>query len=170
MRVSKELARQISFKLTGKGRTKVDKLKREWEKAVTIAYIQQIPERVIKTQGLCPEWFQMTGTITLEGHGFSWTNVNATDRVIKDGHSNAKVKLDPKLADELKTLQIAYQNAKDANEKLQMETENAILALGTYKKIAEHFPQAANLLPTTAAKCMALIPNLDGLTNKLKNQ
>lgn len=156
--------------MTDKGRAKVEKLKKEWEKAVTIAYIQQIPEKVIKTQMLCPDWFQTTGTICLDGHGFSWINVNATERVIKDANSNSKLKLDSKLAGQLKSIQIAWHNAKEENEKLQVETENAILALGTYKKVAEHFPQAATMLPTTAAKCMALIPSLDGLTNKLKNQ
>jgi hypothetical protein len=170
MRVSKDLARQISFKLTDKGRAKVAKLKKEWENAVTIAYIQQIPERIIKTQALCPEWFRMTDTITLDGHGFSWINVSATERVIQDCKGNSYLKLDNKLASHLKGFQIAWQNAKDQNEKLQVETENAILALGTCKKVTEHFPQAANMLPTTAARCVALIPSLDGLTNKLKNQ
>lgn len=170
MRISKDLARQISFKLTAKSRAKVEKLKKEWEKAVTIAYIQQIPERIIKTHELCPGWLQTSGIISLEGHGFLWISVNATERVIRDCKGNSYLKLDSKLAYELKVFQIAWQKAKDENEKLQVETENAILALGTYKKVVEHFPQAANLLPTTSAKCMALIPCLDGLNDKLKNQ
>jgi hypothetical protein len=170
MRVSKDLARQISFKLTDKGRAKVAKLKKEWENAVTIAYIQQIPERIIKTHSLCPEWFQMTDTITLDGHGFSWTNVNATERVIKDCKGNSYLKLDNKLASHLKTFQIAWSKAKDENDNLQTETENTILALGSYKQVVEKFPAAAQYLPNVGPKALALIPNLDGLINKIKNQ
>jgi len=170
MRISKDLARQISFKLTDKGRAKVDKLKKEWQKAVTNAYIQQIPEKVIKLKAQFPEWFVMGETINLDGHGFSWTNVAATQRVIKDGNSNARLKLDGKLAGELKALQKAWEDAKEANEKLQVETENTILALGTYKQITEKFPGAAQYLPNVGPKSMALIPNLDGLKTKLQNQ
>lgn len=170
MRISKELARQISFRLTDKGRAKVDKLKKEWQKAVTEAYKQQVPEKVIKMKAQFPEWFTTGECITLDGHGFSWTNVTATERIIKDGNNNAKLKLDAKLAAELKKVQTAWENAKEANEKLQVETENTILALGTYKQITEKFPGAAQYLPNVGTKSMALIPNLDGLKTKLQNQ
>lgn len=170
MRISKDLARQISFKLTDKGRAKVDKLKKEWEAAVTAAYIQQIPQKIIKTKAQFPEWFNITGTIYLEGYGFSWTNVSATTQVIKDKNGNAKIKLDPKLAAELKKIQTAWHDAKEGNEKLQVETENTILALGTYKQITERFPDAAQYLPNVGPKSMALIPNLDGLKAKLQKQ
>lgn len=170
MRISKELARQISFRLTDKGRAKVDKLKKEWQNAVTQAYIQQIPDKIIKTKAIYPEWFAITESISLEGHGFGWTNVNATERVIKDKNGNAYLKLDAKLATDLKKLQTAWHDAKETNEKLQVETENTILALGTYKQITERFPDAAQYLPNVGPKSMALIPNLDGLKEKLKKQ
>lgn len=170
MRISKDLARQISFRLTDKGRVKVEKLKREWEKAVTIAYIQQIPEKIIKMQALYPEWFAMTNSVTLDGHGFSWTHVTATERVNEDSKGHAYLKLDNKLASQLKTFQIAWIKAKEENEKLQIEAENTILALGSYKQITDKFPAAAQYLPNVGPKSFALIPNLDGLVDKLKNQ
>jgi DNA-binding MarR family transcriptional regulator len=170
MRISKDMARQISFRLTDKGRAKVENLKKEWQKAVTLAYIQQTPEKIIKTKAQYPEWFQMTDSITLDGHGFSWTNVAATERVIKDSKGNSFLKLNAKLSGDLKVLQTAWHNAKQSNEKLQQETENAILALGTYKQIIEKFPDAAQYLPNVGPKSMALIPNLDGLKAKLQKQ
>lgn len=170
MRISKDLARQISFKLTDKGRAKVEKLKKEWQKAVTAAYIKQVPEKILKIKAQFPEWFATGESITLNGHGFSWTHVTATERVIEDKDGYARLNLDAKLAGELKSLQNAWQAAKEAIEKLQTETENTILALGTYKQITEKFPGAAQYLPNVGPKSMALIPNLDGLKAKLQNQ
>jgi hypothetical protein len=170
MRISKDLARQIALKLTQKSRDKRDKLKAAWEEAVTISYIQQIPEKVIKLQSLYPEWFKISGNIILEGHGFSWTNVNATEHVIKGKSDNCFLKLDAKLAGQLKALQNAYQDAKQAETNLFEEIETAILGLGTSKKVADHFPDAAKYLPPDGARSMALIPDLSKLTNKIKNQ
>ena len=53
---------------------------------------------------------------------------------------------------------------------LRVEIEKALLALGSYKQITEKFPDAAQYLPAIGAKSMALIPNLDGLKQKIKNQ
>jgi hypothetical protein len=172
MRISQTDADNIARALTKKTYEKWQRAKAEVPKAVTELYFKKIPVEVSIVLDKFPDWFYWSQTIYLVGTGFgNDARENASKQVPRNQRgSYAKMKLTDKEAEKLKELIHAREKAEKAWEDLKRETFNTILALGTCKKIAEHFPQAANLLPTTKAKQMALIPNLDGLTTKLKNQ
>lgn len=168
MRISKILASQIAHKLTSKSRDNRDKLKLAFQKAVSDAYVQQLPEKIVKMQSMFPEFFGMSYEIVLDGHGFNFTRVNTEEPVISDGRGRAFLNLNANLARMLKETQTAFQDAQKQADELVKETENSIMALGTYKQVAEHFPAAAQYLPGPSP--LAIIPDLSKLTAKIKNQ
>lgn len=134
-------------------------------------YRNSIPTEVINCYKKHPDWFERTGYIDFEGNGFRRESVTVVgEYVIANNNGHARLSTTPEIAAEIKKAKTEWENAKDESEKLLQETYNALLALGTYKKIEEHFPQAAPFLPVTGPKMMALIPNLDGLKKKLQTQ
>jgi hypothetical protein len=173
MRISKENAQRIARALTKKTYDKWKKAEAAVPQYVTALYESKMPADVKKFVKDHPEYISTTPTIYLDGVGLGY---NVSERASKcmprnsGGGSSCRMKLTNEEAETLVQLRRAKQDAEKAWEDLYRDTTNAILALGTHKKIAEQFPQAANLLPDSPAKVMALIPNLDGLAAKLKNQ
>lgn len=170
MRISKELSRQISFALTEKTRKKVDELLKAYQKLAAEIYLEQIPKRVSNTFSIHFEYFRVTRTVRWEGHGFSRTSVTVEKPLIADCNGDCKIILTPEISNKLKDAENAHSKIKVFYERLRQELENTLQALGTYKQITEKFPLAEKYLPVAGVKTMALIPNLDKLTDKIKNQ
>lgn len=172
MRISQDTADRIARALTKKSYEKWQKAKREVNEGVTKLYEKKIPDELKAALDKYPDWFCYTSTIYLIGVGFGNNDSETATKQMpqNQGGSYCKLKMTDKEAEAIKSLIHARDKAEKTWEDLKRETYNTLLALGTYKKVTEHFPQAANMLPTTAARCVALIPSLDGLTNKLKNQ
>lgn len=173
MRISKENAQRIARALTKRTYDKWKKAEAAVPQYVAALYESKLPPDVKKFVKAHPEYISTTSTIYLEGVGLGHNASEGAGRQMprnSGAGSSCRMKLTTEEAEKLVELRREKQDAEKAWEDLYMETTNAILALGTHKKIAEQFPQAANLLPDTPAKTLALIPNLDKLTTKLKNQ
>jgi hypothetical protein len=172
MRVSQETAGHIARALTKKSYEKWQKAKNDVPKAISELYYKKIPVEVAIVLDKHPDWFDWTNIVYIVGAGFGHNDYETSSKQVPRNQCGgyAKMKLTDKEAEALKTLIHNRERLQKEYEDLERETRNSIIALGTHKKIAEHFPQAANLLPTTKAKTFALIPNLEKLTLKLKNQ
>jgi hypothetical protein len=172
MRISKELALTIGRALSEKSKKKADNLLINYRNLVYCYYMQQVPKTILKAYASSPEWFDTGVTIYFSGFGFNHENVSVDKKVIRNEYgSTCKLILTQEIAETLKRAQIAHKKAKEDYENLKQEIVNALLALGTTKRISEKFPDAIKYLPTSASGvCLALIPDLDKLSNKIKNQ
>lgn len=170
MRISKDLAEQIATALTEKSRQKKEHLKRAYRKLVYDAHIATIPEDIKKLYEKHHEYFYVSSSIYLDGHGFNREFVSV-DKLVPENRVRKETPLDKETA---KTLVAAKRAAEDATkqcEDLRQEICNTLLALRTFKKIIEHFPEAEKYLPRTpGAVCLAIIPDLTKLKAKLKAQ
>lgn len=171
MKISQDLARRIALKLTDKKHNQVEKLLKAYRQLVTDFYRLSTPEDVLICYKKYPDYFEKESYIRFEGHGFRREVVNVIgEYVIANCNRDAWLKLTPEIADTIKKAKSEWEDCKNECDKLLQETNNALLALGTYKKIEEFLPEAAKYLPQTGQKVLALIPNLDKLKDKLQNQ
>jgi hypothetical protein len=171
MRISQELARRIAKKMTEKKEKQVDKLHLLFRRLVTNLYWQSIPKAVFDARELHPDWFEAKGSIVLQGHGFEYTSISVVGAYVPaNNDGRAKLKLTPEMAAQIKTAQWEWEKCRDEYSKLVDEIQQALISLGTYKQIRENFVEAAQFLPETGPKSLALIPNLSGLKERLKSQ
>ena len=173
MRVSKDTASRMARQLTKKSYDKWKAAEAAVPKFIIDLHDKKTPDDVKAFTKDHPGYISTSSTIYLEGPGMghnAYENIGKNLPRNSGGGSTVRMVLTTKEAEALKKLQHARTDAKKKWEDLLQETTNSIMALGSSKRVAEHFPQAANLIPDTPAKTMALIPNLEGLTNKLKNQ
>lgn len=173
MRISQDTAGSIAMALTKKSYDKYVKSKSFVKQFVTALYVLKMPQIVTDCFNSHSQYFSTTETIYIEGIGFGYnSSVEAVRGLPRNngGGNNCRLRLNDSEAEELRALISSRDNHKKEYEDLKQQTKNSLIALGTYKKIIEHFPEAAAFLPTTAAKTMALIPDLNKLTEKLKNQ
>jgi hypothetical protein len=166
--ISKTLAQQVSYKLVAKSKAKVDELKKEYEEVVTRFYEAQTPKAVKECYKKNPEWFNDRSTVNFRGHGFNWESVTTTRRIICNGGTNANLELTPEIAKHIVAAKNKYEKAQEEYKQLRSETENALLALKTFKNIREHLPEAAPHLPPPISN--ALVVNFDSLKKKLERQ
>jgi hypothetical protein len=172
MRISKDLAATIARALTVKSKQKWDQLVKAYKLKIYDHYMKQTPKAVLKCFGLHPEWFETLDNIRFSGHGFSEEYVGVEKKVIANNYgSRARLQLTAEIANDLKDARTASENAEKHYYALKTEIENALLSLGTTKRIAERFPEAIKYLPVAGSSVsMALIPDLNKLQTKIKNQ
>ena len=166
--ISKDLARQISVKLTEKSRLAADALHTEYREMVTFLYEEFTPKEVKDCFKKNADWFYTRSSVSFNGHGFQWESVTTTRPVICNSQNNANLEITAKSASLLTTLKRKWQKAKDEHKQLQRETETALLNLGTHARIKENFPLAAPMLPPPMSN--ALVCNFDNLTKRLQKQ
>jgi hypothetical protein len=168
MRISQELAKQISFKLTEKSKSHVEALKKEYYKLAQHYYEAQIPDDIKNAFKKHPEWFYTRQIIEFSGHGFNWENIKADAPVICNDGTSAHLKLNEKSSSKLSTAKNKYKKAEEQYDSLRTETEQALLTLKTYKNIREELPEAAPYLPPPISN--ALVVNFDSLKKRLDKQ
>lgn len=168
MRISKDLAGQIAYKLTDKTRLLVEKIKKDYQEVVTVLYEAQTPQAVIDCKKKFPDWFGTKSCVYFSGHGLSHENCTTTRQIISNNWSNAHLELNSKIADKITKAKRKYDKVKDDYNQLKKETEQALINLGTYARIRENIPAAAPFLPPPISN--ALVCNFDSLNSKLKKQ
>lgn len=167
-RISNDLAGQIATKLTEKSRVAAEKLHIEFRDLVTKTYESQIPDEVKNCFKKNPDWFYTRGTIKLNGHGFNWEHVGATNPVISNSNESSLLKMSDKIAANLMTAMRKWQKAKEKYETLRAEAKQALLALKTFSNIRKELPEASSMLPPPLSN--ALVVNFTSLHNRLKSQ
>jgi hypothetical protein len=162
------LATQVAFKLTEKSKIAADNFKKEYEKLVTELYEAQTPQLVKDAYAKHREWFYRRSCVLFSGHGFQWEQANTQYPIICNNGTSASLQLTDKIAEKIMKAKRKYDKANDEYKQLKSETENALLALKSFKNIKQHFPDAVNFLP--AETSTALVVNFDSLKDKLNRQ
>ena len=167
-RITKELAASIAEKLTVKSKESVEFLKNEYGKCVYDFYISQTPDEVKVGFSKYPDWFYTSKSISLNGFGFNWERISVQDHVVCNTGSSAYLTLNAKISDKITKHKRKYEKAAKEYRELFIETEQALLALRTYKNIEENIPAAKPYLPPPMSN--ALVCNFQSLNRKINNQ
>lgn len=169
MRISQDTARLISNKLTEKSRVAADALRKEFRELVTSIYENETPKEVRDLRVKHPDWFHITTTITLRGHGFNHENVSTTRSVVTNGGNNANMPMNEKTGTRIWKSYQKWDKADKDFQKLREETARSLVNMGTTKRVAENLPVAIPYLPAESGR-MALVLDLGDLNKRLARQ
>lgn len=169
MRISHELANQISIALTQKSKAANDKLRAEIDLLVLMEYTKTIPKELVKLEKAFPDWVQKSGSIHIryqigERHRHYFTAVKAKV-ITKAGSTEFK----PSASTKKKIIQ--FDKQEEALKELKKETSRAVLALGTAKRVLQQFPDSASVLKSKDS--LPVVPvsvNVHDLKAKLQKQ
>ncbi len=168
MRISKELAEKIAYKMTLVTYEKVKELKEAFCYAVTELYKKEIPAEVAELFKKYPSYVNTNSQIRLNGNGWNYEHVNLAENVPSDNNGYDTLVPTSKQSDALKKLKHQYEDAQKAYKKLLSDTENALLMLRTFARIKEQLPEAEKYLPPPMSN--ALVVNFENLQDRLKKQ
>jgi hypothetical protein len=167
MVISQEKAAVIATILCQKQKEYRDLLEKNFKSAVYDAYQKQTPQQVKNVAKNFPDWVKFAKSVHLDGHGFNRETFNVEKSVISNsGNYYCILNLTSTFAPSLKKKHNEWLKACEDYKKLLVEVKNALLALKTYARITEKFPEAAKHLPKTTVN--ALVINVDDVRNKLK--
>lgn len=99
MKISKDLAGQIAFKLTENSRLAAEVINKEYQELVTLAYESQTPQLVKDCFKKHPEWHYTRQTLCFSGHGFNYERVSTTRPIICNAGTDASLALTAKSAE-----------------------------------------------------------------------
>jgi hypothetical protein len=166
--ISKDLAQQISTKLTEKSRLAVDALRKDYQTIATEIYEDQVPEEIKKAFKLYPDWFYTRQSLYFNGHGFSFERVTPIRHVICNNGTEANLKLTIKTSDKLMAAKRKVEKAEKEYKLLKEESKQALLTLKTFTNIRKELPEAASMLPPPLSN--ALVVNFNSLKTRLNKQ
>jgi hypothetical protein len=170
MRISKDWANDVARSLCQKSRDHVSDLKVAFRELATTIYESQVPKEVIKLGNDHPTWVNKITVIIIDGAGFNRYNCTATRLVYAKPFNQAHITMSNPIGDRLTKARRAYEDAENVYKLLVQDTLNALLNLGTTKRISEQFPEAAKYI--AGPKQVYPVPTipLDPLRKRLASQ
>lgn len=175
MRISHELARTIATSLLSKSKEANEKLRAEIDAMAIAEYQLYIPLEILKVAQTCPSWVEKKDSISVQyridggvHHHRAYTEKGKKSIILKAGDDTLKVNSKSGICRKL----VRLQKAQDEYWKLRKETIQAIVDLGTSKRVIEQFPETAVLFKTQPRRSPmpAQKVNLSGLKKKLQKQ
>lgn len=173
MRISQDKAKDAAGKLTLKAKEKVDKAYAEYRAIVVRLYNEQFPKEVHDFAKKYPQHISFASHIQLSGAGITrdscYVDLDRKEVVSNVvAYSQANLHLSAKSATIVTRARSAWLDAKKEYEALKNETRQAILNLGTTKRVQESFPIAVPFLGIGQAKYPVPAVNLAPLKAKLE--
>lgn len=164
MRITKESAEVLSKKLSEKYLESLKKVKSELSEYVTAEYIKDIPAPVIKIFASESAYFRKDSRIMLSGE-FGHQYIPATKSVPNDQYT-ATLTLTKERINKISGLIKKRDDLEKKYKDIKGEIYQALIALGTYKRISDQFPEAAIYLPQ--AQTMALTIDINKVRSYIK--
>lgn len=171
MRITKQLAENIARQLLSKKVKEIEEIEQKMSRITTEYYESTIPIPVLNLAKKHKGWVRMTDVVKLNNGFFRYYGIKLTKTLPKlDTYSEVISDLDPKFNKEIQAL---YNKKKELTERgieLKNETISTLIALGTYKRVAEVFPEAARLLPDEGkVTSKALTVNVELLRKRISS-
>lgn len=171
-RISKDLAKIISEKLTIKLDKKINKIQKELSEYVSEIYYNKIPAKVIELNKEFPEYISKGKRISFFGNGLNGEEFKFISplpcKSTDDSFYGIRINdLNQDASKKLIELDNKCEALKAQKLQLKQSIYNALLQLVTYKRIIEQFPEAAPYLERKDAYALA-IP-VEDIREQLKN-
>lgn len=173
MKISQDRAKEAAAKLTAKAREKAEKLHKEYQQVVIGLYNEQFPKEVHDFAKKYPQHICFANCIQLSGPGMtrdhSYVDLDRKE-VISNvaGYAQANLHLTAKTSTLVVKAREAWLDAKKDYGLLKNETQQAILNLGTTKRVQESFPIAVPFLGLQTPQYAVPALNLAPLKAKLE--
>ena len=169
MKISKDAASNIAYKLLKEKEDKLTVLRLEYRTLATEEYKSQIPKEVVDNLNKFTEYINTCTSLQFNSHGFNYEYIEATEQVIQHKNKNRnEVILNAKFADRMFKMKTKIDKLYKDYKTLFEETKNALLSLGTTKRIEANFPEAIPYLPVS--ENLLPIANLDDLRKKISSK
>lgn len=166
-RVTKTLAEEVARKLCEKFNTGIASKKKELEALVTQEAWRRIPDEVTKLFKKDPSFIMSRSQVTLDNDGdMKWQRISFTSP-IPYSKSETKFALPPKLLKEATKLYKEITTLKRDKKKVNAEIIQAIVALRTYKRVENDFPEAFKFFPKESESLLPSV-NLQNLRDKVR--
>lgn len=162
-RITKQIAENVSVKLTEKQALEIKELNTELANKFTEIYLKTIPKEVLDIHKKYPEFIETRSSLQCQGNGFNWQSLYLNANFPAKNHCFSPNENDAKL---LLSLINEINDKKSELLKLKQEVYALVFNFRTYAKVSSEFPEAIPFLPTITST--ALMVNISDLRKKLK--
>lgn len=165
MRITKSIAENVAKRLTEKLEEKIKEYQDDLEKIAGNIIKKKIPEIVLEAYELHPNYFYTRKYANLVGNGANYEAIYFDKRYpLIDSSFSVSAKETQSLVGRYDTIK------KLQKEKSELETsiQEALLALKTYKRVEQEFPEAVQYLPESNS-CVAIAIPMKDLRGKINS-
>ena len=164
-RITKQIAQDVTKSLLSKKRKEYDNVRSEYRGLIENHILSNTPKKILEifNDSSLKKYLNREQSIYVSGAGIKGTYETLNNEVPAKGGG---VELPKELASKVEKLtQKSDKMWKEINQ-LQNEINASLLALGTFKRIKEQFPEAAEFLPKTSMPT-SLVVNVSKLRAKI---
>lgn len=148
-RITKTIAADIAEQVCAPIWAEKEQAELEFITQVETWYKQQIPEEVLAFHKKHKTYLAHSNNVYLQSHGFSYTDVKLTESYpyVYRKNNSRMLDLDAKKGALLQKMQQKIEKLKEKYNNTYSEIEQALISLGTYKRVEVELPDIYPLLP-----------------------
>ena len=168
-KISQNTEREVSHKICKPILEKKQEVINKRKELLTKWYRDTVPADVMKFFAKHKEYVKTDGSVYVQGIGIEtkWYGVESSPDDDTNSYSNP-FKLNKEQSIEFSKLLEQEEDLSTKYNTTQKEIEATMLALGTHKRIAEQFPEAAEFLPEAPKQNMQLMVQLKPVRENVK--
>lgn len=164
-RITKEIAKKVALKLTENKRDEINALEKKLSDFCHNLAKAEIPKDILTCYNKNKQYFNTASQIRFVGNGTNHETVSFSPELPNLDSWYITVTPSKEVAKEFIQMFNDVKIKKREKSQLQDEIENALILLGTYKKVETEFKEAFELLPTRVNN--QLIVNVSEIRKKL---
>lgn len=165
MRITKTIAENVAKKLTEKLDEKIKDNQGDLEKIAGRIYENSLPKGLMDAYAMFPKYFSTRRSIQLVGNGANYESIYLDKEYPSiEYRYTASEK-------ETKSMLGRYDNIKKLKKEkseLEINIQEALLALKTYNRVEQEFPEAMQYLPESSS-CVAIAIPMKDLRGKINS-
>lgn len=167
MKVNKFLAQRVANEATAKLQQQLDDLNEQLDNLLKEKAIDHIPDDVKDFFKKHPNYCRSDDNVNVSGVGFTQRWVMFEDKEIPINGKD--ITLNKESSKEVHKLVSTIEKiTKDRDEK-RSKIKNALIGLGTYKRVQENLPELMQFLPDSAVTTTALAIPIKDVRKELKD-
>lgn len=164
MRITKAIAENVAKELTKKLDGKIKEHQADLRAVVTDIAKSSIPKDVLACYKKHPSYFNDRQKVSLCGNGLHYDEVPLLDKLPIDYYYKPNEKDSASILARLNNIS----KLKKEAEELENDIYVALVALKTYKRVEQEFPEAVQYLPESS-QCVAIAIPMKDLRGKINN-
>lgn len=162
-RITKEIAQEVSLKLTSKKLEEVVKAEITLSELLEKYLLDNIPSDVLKIFKKEPAYFDTRKSFQVMGNGFNYQYINTINQLPS---KSANFHPTEEQGKQLMSLFNKKTDLRKEYNSLVNEISTLLYSLRTYSKVNTEFPEATEFLPNTITSTLTV--NILDVRNKLK--
>tara|TARA_R110000772_G_C13170340_1_gene426984 strand:- start:50 stop:562 length:513 start_codon:yes stop_codon:yes gene_type:complete len=168
-RITKQIAEDVTKALLSKRREELKKVKDEYKGIIEHHILSLLPKKVLEvfSDPTTKNFLNTSCNFYISGQGISRTYESISQYLPYVG-GNASVELPKGASTKVEKLMDKAKKMEDNIYSLKNEINASLLALGTFKRVQEQFPEAAEFLPKTSMPT-SLVVNISKLRTKINS-